>query len=77
MCGTEITTSHSFVHKLSPVAVTVGNYTFHETTDVLIQELENPFGLRFNVATVKQAECGVTQSSVSIYIRWLMIDFQP
>lgn len=52
------------MHEFSPNAISIGNYTFHETPGVLIQELENPFGIRFNVATVKKAECSLTQSSV-------------
>lgn len=64
MCGSDITLSNYFDNKLSPVAVSVGNHTFHDVPDVLIQELENPFGIKFQVATLKQAHCAITESNV-------------
>lgn len=65
MCGIDLTLSNHFVNKLSPVTISIGNYTFHDKSDVLIQELENPFGIRFHVATLRHVHCAVTESSVS------------
>lgn len=68
MCGSDITLSNYFENKLSPVAVSVGNHTFHDVPDVLVQELENPFGIKFHVATLKQAHCAITESNVCYII---------
>lgn len=60
--------SNYFDNKISPVALSFTNRTFHDQADVLIQELENPFGRRFHVATLKKSYCAETDHSVSTTI---------
>lgn len=64
MCGFDVTLSNYFVNKRSPDALVAANYTFHDVPNVLIQDLRNPFGIHFSVATLKQAHCAIIDSHV-------------
>lgn len=66
MCGSDITLSNYFVNKLSPDALIAVNYTFNDVPDVMIQDLENPYGIQFSIATLKKAHCAATDTNVSV-----------
>lgn len=66
-CGSDITISNFFQDKLSPLALSITNQTFHHSKTVLIQTLENPLGIRFKVAIANRARCAIINSRVSFY----------
>lgn len=64
-CGSDITLSNFFINKLSPYALTSTNQTFYQNKRILLQNLENPFGLEFQVAIVHRAHCAIINAPVS------------
>lgn len=65
-CGNDITISNFFLNKLSPLALWSTNYTFYDNKNILIQRLENPFGIQSRVAIVHRANCAKLNSPVII-----------
>uniref|UniRef100_U5EPA1 Putative 17 kDa salivary protein n=1 Tax=Corethrella appendiculata TaxID=1370023 RepID=U5EPA1_9DIPT len=56
-CGSDITLTNFLIEKLSPVALSVVNQTIYENKRVLIQEVQNPLGIKFKIILLKQAHC--------------------
>ncbi len=56
-CGTDASLSNFLVNKQAASTVDSKNITLFNKTGILIQELENPVGARFQVVTVKTAFC--------------------
>lgn len=46
-----------FIQKPSPLALSTVNQTIFQTKNILVQDLENPFGIRFRIVLLKVATC--------------------
>uniref|UniRef100_A0A182MWA3 Uncharacterized protein n=1 Tax=Anopheles culicifacies TaxID=139723 RepID=A0A182MWA3_9DIPT len=56
-CGNDVSVANLAFDKYSPLALSATNHTFTEIRSVLIQEVQNPLGIRFHIFLVKQASC--------------------
>ncbi|XP_053660591.1 uncharacterized protein LOC128709610 [Anopheles marshallii] len=56
-CGNDVSVANLAFDKYSPLALSATNHTFADTRSVLIQEVQNPLGIRFHIFLVKQASC--------------------
>lgn len=56
-CGTDVSLSNFLVNKKAEVTLDSKNLALFNKTSVLIQELENPVGARFQIVTVNIAFC--------------------
>ncbi|XP_053680364.1 uncharacterized protein LOC128731281 [Anopheles nili] len=60
-CGKDVSVVNLAFDKYSPLALSATNHTFTETRSVLVQEVQNPLGIRFHIFLVKQATCSKVQ----------------
>uniref|UniRef100_A0A8W7PKI3 CULT domain-containing protein n=1 Tax=Anopheles coluzzii TaxID=1518534 RepID=A0A8W7PKI3_ANOCL len=56
-CGNDVSVANLAFDKYTPLALSATNHSFTETRSVLIQEVQNPLGIRFHIFLVKQASC--------------------
>ncbi|KFB51944.1 AGAP004264-PA-like protein [Anopheles sinensis] len=56
-CGNDVSLTNLAFDKYSPLALSATNHTFSEKRTILVQEVQNPRGIRFNIFLVKQANC--------------------
>ncbi|XP_055715702.1 protein cereblon-like isoform X2 [Phlebotomus papatasi] len=68
-CGSDVALSNFLLYKLSPQAKYAANETLFEDQPTLVQELENPFGIRYRIVLLKHASCALIDSW-SNYFTW-------
>ncbi|XP_055694990.1 protein cereblon-like isoform X2 [Lutzomyia longipalpis] len=68
-CGNDVAVTNFFLHKLSPQAKYAANETLFDDQKTLVQELENPFGIRYRVVLLRHATCAQIDSW-SNYFSW-------
>lgn len=56
-CGADLAHPESIINVLSPFASSVKNISAFGFHDVLQQNLENPFGITFDIVTVSKSVC--------------------
>uniref|UniRef100_A0A1L8DP13 Putative conserved secreted protein n=2 Tax=Nyssomyia neivai TaxID=330878 RepID=A0A1L8DP13_9DIPT len=61
-CGSDVAVTNFLLHKLSPQARYAANETLFEDQKALVQELENPFGIRYRIILLKHATCANVDS---------------
>ncbi|XP_037040898.1 protein cereblon homolog [Bradysia coprophila] len=63
-CGTDVSLSNFLINKPAASTLDSNNITLFNKTSVLVQQLENPAGVRFQIVTVNIAFCA------KIYTQW-------
>uniref|UniRef100_A0A182PS72 CULT domain-containing protein n=1 Tax=Anopheles epiroticus TaxID=199890 RepID=A0A182PS72_9DIPT len=66
-CGHDVSVANLAFDKYSPFALSATNHSFTETRSVLIQEVQNPLGIRFHIFLVKQASCAKVHPVMNVY----------
>uniref|UniRef100_C6FFU8 17 kDa salivary protein n=1 Tax=Phlebotomus arabicus TaxID=578135 RepID=C6FFU8_9DIPT len=68
-CGGDVGLSNFLLYKISPQAKYIANETLFEDQPTLVQELENPFGIRYRIVLLRHANCAHIDSW-SNYFSW-------
>ncbi|GAB0091622.1 protein cereblon [Sergentomyia squamirostris] len=72
-CGSDVGLSNFLLYKISPLALSASNETLFED-NILVQELENPLGIRYRIVLLRHAVCAhidsVQINDISDKIEW-------
>ncbi|XP_059620840.1 protein cereblon-like isoform X2 [Phlebotomus argentipes] len=66
-CGSDVALSNFLLYKVSPHAKYVANETLFEDQPTLVQELENPIGIRYRIVLLRHANCAQIDSWNNYY----------
>uniref|UniRef100_A0A6B2E9I9 Putative conserved secreted protein n=1 Tax=Phlebotomus kandelakii TaxID=1109342 RepID=A0A6B2E9I9_9DIPT len=73
-CGSDVGLSNFLLFKISPQAKYISNETLFDDQPTLVQELENPFGIRYRIVLLRHANCAhidsVQINDISETVEW-------